>query len=234
MKWKRKNHSADTPFSFFLLLIFTMFTMILAGTGAAVYQNSAAHLNENYTSRTAIAYIFEKVRQHNSKAAIFLSDVEGTDALVLSESIEEEAYLTYIYYYDHALCELFVHENTEPKLQSGSRIIELENLTIEPLETAASTNEPQTNESLANEASTNEPPTAESSAAESSATEPPTAESPATEPPTAESPTAEPPAAEPSAAESSAASTVTFPHMIRVTAVSPDGNTLSALIRTEP
>lgn len=219
MKWKRKNHSADTPFSFFLLLIFTLFTMMLAGTGAAVYQNSAAHLNENYTSRTAIAYISEKIRQHNSKAAIFLSDVEGTDALVLRESIEEEAYLTYIYYYNHALCELFVHENTEPKLQSGSQIIELENLTIEPLENAASANEPQTNEALTNEASTNEASTNEASANE-----------PAENEPSANEPSAN----EPSAAEPPAASTVTFPRMIRVTAVSPEGNTLSALIRTEP
>lgn len=159
MKWKRKHHSGDIPFSFFLLLVFIMFTIMLAGTGAAVYKNSAAHLNENYTSRTAIAYISEKIRQHNSQDSIFLSDLEGTQALVLKEMIEEEAYFTYIYYYDHALCELFVHADTEPKLLSGSKIIELDGLTIE---------------------------------------------------------------------------SEAFPHMICVTAVSPEGHTLSALLRTEP
>lgn len=158
MKWKQRNHVSDVPFSFLLLLIFTLFTMMLAGTGAAVYKNSAAHLNENYTSRTAIAYISEKIRQHNATGSIYLSDIEGTDALVLKEEIEEEIYLTYIYYYDHALCELFIREHTEPKLLSGSRIIDLEELSFESA----------------------------------------------------------------------------FPHMLCVTAVSPEGHALSAMIRTEP
>lgn len=140
MKLKPKNHSGDTIFSVLLLLIFTMFTLMLAGTGAAVYKNSTTHLNENYTSRTAIAYISEKVRQHNSAGDIFFSEVEGNAALVLREAIEEETFLTYIYHYDGALCELFVREDTVPMAQSGSRIVELESLEIVGLKDSESKN----------------------------------------------------------------------------------------------
>lgn len=130
MKLKQKTHAGSTLFSFLLLLVFTMFTLMLAGTGAAVYKNSTARLNENYTSRTAVAYISEKIRQHNSEEAVFFSAVEDQEALVLREVISEEFYLTYIYYYDGALCELFVREDTVPSLQSGTRIVELESLEI--------------------------------------------------------------------------------------------------------
>lgn len=130
MNLKQKTHSGDTLFSILLLLVFTVFTLMLAGTGAAVYKNSTSHLNENYTSRTAIAYISEKIRQHNSAEDIFLSDVEGTAALALRETIDGETYLTYIYHYDEALCELFVRKDTEPILLSGSAIVELEDLEI--------------------------------------------------------------------------------------------------------
>ena len=55
MNLKQKTHSGDTLFSILLLLVFTVFTLMLADTEAAVYKNSTSHLNENYTSRTAIA-----------------------------------------------------------------------------------------------------------------------------------------------------------------------------------
>lgn len=130
MHLKTKTHSGSALFSLLLLLVFTLFTLLLSGTGAHIYRNSAQNLDENYTSRTAIAYISEKVRQHNSTDAIFLSDIQEQPALVLRKTIEEEPFLTYIYYHDNALYELFVHEDTVPRLQSGSRIVELQQLTL--------------------------------------------------------------------------------------------------------
>lgn len=49
------RHTADTLFAVLLLLTFSLFAFLLAGTGAAVYKNSASYLEENYTSRTAVA-----------------------------------------------------------------------------------------------------------------------------------------------------------------------------------
>lgn len=127
----RKRHQADSLFTFLLLLIFALFTLVLAGTGGAVYKNGVTHLNENYTSRTAIAYVSEKVRQHDSRNDVFLTSVEDLPALGLRDVFDGKAFLTYIYFYDGCLRELFVRENTAPMASSGTKIVELSSFTIE-------------------------------------------------------------------------------------------------------
>lgn len=130
MHLKQKRHSIDSLFTFLLILVFTMFTLILAGMGATVYRNSAAHLDENYTSRTAISYVAEKIRQHDRTDNIALTDLDGIPALVLSDTIEGEEFLTYIYFYDNSLCELFIRKDYEPSADMGSRLVSLSDFSI--------------------------------------------------------------------------------------------------------
>lgn len=157
MNPRQKQYSSDTLFSFLLLLIFTVFTLLLAGTGAAVYKNSMAKLDENYTSRTAIAYVSEKFRQHDSAGAVELTVLPGSvttgaatgdtsadntsdaiPALALRDTIDGEQFVTYVYYYDGALRELFVRETTSVSPEMGSRIVELESCTFEHVEDVSS------------------------------------------------------------------------------------------------
>lgn len=126
-----KQHSADSMFSFFLLLIFCMFTLLLAGMGASVYRNSTSQLDENYTSRTAVAYVSEKIRQHDCSDCISLTEIDGVPALCLSEVIEDEQFSTYIYYFDGALRELFIRSSMKPQISNGISIVELESFFME-------------------------------------------------------------------------------------------------------
>lgn len=128
---KSKHHSSDEMFTFLLLLIFCIFTLILAGMGASVYQNSASHLDENYTSRTAVSYVSEKIRQHDIFDSITLTELENIPALCLSQTIEDEPFVTYIYYFDGALRELFIRQSTLPQAASGTSIVELTSFTME-------------------------------------------------------------------------------------------------------
>ncbi len=130
MHLRQKRHSIDSLFTFLLLIVFSMFTLILAGTGAAVYKNSAAHLEENYTSRTAVAYVAEKIRQHDLSDSIWLTDVEQHPALALRTTAEEAEFITYIYFYDGFLCELFIRAESEPSAALGSRLVELSSFEI--------------------------------------------------------------------------------------------------------
>lgn len=125
-----KRHATDTLFTFLLLLSFCLFTMVLSGMGAAVYKNSSAHLEENYTSRTAVAYVTEKVRQHNTAGSIFLSEVEGIPALALRDTIENSDFLTYVYFYENHLCELMTRAENTPTAQMGTPLVELSSLDI--------------------------------------------------------------------------------------------------------
>lgn len=124
------RHTADTLFAVLLLLIFSLFAFLLAGTGAAVYKNSASYLEENYTSRTAVAYTEEKIRQHDRAGSISLTTLDELPALCLYETIEQQKFVTYIYYFDGALRELFVKESVTPSAANGTAIVPLSSFSI--------------------------------------------------------------------------------------------------------
>lgn len=134
MQIRQKNHSIDSLFSFLLLLIFCLFTLMLSGMGSTIYRNGTAYLNENYTSRTAVAYISEKVRQHDESGSVFMTAVDALPALALRDTIGETDFITYVYFYDNALCELMVQEDRVPETAMGTRIVELSSLTIEAVD----------------------------------------------------------------------------------------------------
>lgn len=131
MKTAAKHHMADSFSAFMLLLVFSIFTLLLAGTGAAVYKNSAAKLDENYTSRTAVAYVSEKLRQHDTAGAVSFTEVDGCNALALLEDVDGESFVTYIYFYDGALRELFMRASSQPSAALGTAIVELADFSIE-------------------------------------------------------------------------------------------------------
>lgn len=133
MQIHKTSHSIQSVFPLLLLLAFCLFALVLSGTGAIVYKNSAAQLEENYTSRTAVSYISEKIRQHNRYEPIELSELDGIPALKLRETIEQETYYTYIYFYDQAVHELFIHEHTEASADMGTALVSLSSLEFYPI-----------------------------------------------------------------------------------------------------
>ncbi|MCC8065675.1 MAG: DUF4860 domain-containing protein [Clostridiales bacterium] len=53
-----------------------------------------------------------------------LVDIEDIPALALHSAEDEEtATCTYIYYYDHSLCELLVREETTPTADMGTALV---------------------------------------------------------------------------------------------------------------
>jgi hypothetical protein len=133
MKFKTRRHTFDSFFTLLLLLVFALFTVLLCAVGATIYRSGVTHLNENYTSRTAIAYLNEKVRQHDALDTVFLTEVEDCSAIGFRDTIDDNAFVTYVYYYDSALRELFVREETTPLAEMGSRIVELSDFTLSPV-----------------------------------------------------------------------------------------------------
>ena len=58
MTQKKSSHVFDTLFAFFLLIAFLLFSLLLSGVGSVIYQKGTDSLNENYTTRTALAYLY--------------------------------------------------------------------------------------------------------------------------------------------------------------------------------
>lgn len=71
MTQKKSSHVFDTLFAFLLLIAFLLFSLLLSGVGSVIYQKGTDSLNENYTTRTALAYLQEKLRQHDETRRLY-------------------------------------------------------------------------------------------------------------------------------------------------------------------
>ena len=102
-----QTHATDLLFSLGLLCLFTISALTVLLIGAHVYKQTALDMKTNYTTRTALTYVAEKIRQHDSADSISLGTIEDVPALELAESIDGISYITYIYEDENALKELF-------------------------------------------------------------------------------------------------------------------------------
>ena len=133
MTQKKSFHVFDSLFAFLLLIAFLLFSLLFSGVGSVIYQKGTDSLNENYTTRTALAYLQEKLRQHDEAGAFSETTVGSQPALALTETKDGTDYVTYIYYYDGALRELLTAASITPSPETGSKITELSSFTFEEL-----------------------------------------------------------------------------------------------------
>lgn len=133
MTQKKSSHVFDSLFAFLLLIAFLMFSLLLSGVGSVIYQKGTDSLNENYTTRTALAYLQEKLRQHDEAGTLSETTVGDEPALALAETKDGVNYVTYIYYYDGALRELFTAASATPSPETGSKITQLSSFTFEEI-----------------------------------------------------------------------------------------------------
>lgn len=112
------------------LLVFTVFTvcvLLVLLTGAKVYRKLVHTGSENYEARTAAQYVATRVRQAET---VTVENFGGCDALVTSEKIGGETYLTRVYCHDGYIRELFCAEKAELSPEDGEKIMEAERLSF--------------------------------------------------------------------------------------------------------
>ncbi len=127
---RTRTHTTDLLFTLGLFCVFAASAFILVMIGIQVYQSTVAHMQDTYSTRTAISYVAEKLRQHDAAGAVAMGEVEGAPALVLSDQLGDSTYLTYIYAGDDALYELTVREGTEVTAAMGDEILQVKDFTI--------------------------------------------------------------------------------------------------------
>lgn len=130
MKKNRKNqgHIVDFFFTLSLFCLFAASALIVVIIGSGVYRNTTVQMEENYVARTALSYVAEKVRQHDTSGGVRLTEEEGETVLVLqnTENTTDTDYLTYIYAYDGWLCELVIRDDAPFSKAQGERILEID------------------------------------------------------------------------------------------------------------
>lgn len=126
----KKRHMTDLFFSLSLFGVFSVCSFMLILIGVQIYRSSASQLSSTYSTRTALSYTAEKIRQHDREGSVSLTEINGETALVTKELIGEETYMTYIYPEDNHLCELSVKEGTTVSAELGEKILEVNNFCI--------------------------------------------------------------------------------------------------------
>ena len=126
-KERTRKHNIDIMFLMILFLIFT-FSAVSVLLMAVNSYRSVVYANEsNADARTAIAYIRETVRQHDSAGAIDVSEIDGKQCIRM---VVAEDYYLYIYEYDGYLMELEAKENSGVTADFGNKILEIKSLEI--------------------------------------------------------------------------------------------------------
>ena len=125
-----QTHTTDLMFTLGLFCVFAAAAFILVMIGIQAYRSTADQMQDTYSTRTAISYVAEKLRQHDADGGAYLGQVEGAPALVLRDDVGGTGYLTYICAGGETLYELTVREDTAVTASMGEDIMAVQDFTI--------------------------------------------------------------------------------------------------------
>lgn len=131
MNTKQQNHTIDVLFVIALFCLFALSSIFLITIGANIYRKTIQQMDSNFNTRTTIAYITEKVHQADHDRQIHVTAFEGHPAIVLSSSLGETIYETYLYEYDGHLKELMMRKDLPLSASAGQDIVRIQSFDVE-------------------------------------------------------------------------------------------------------
>lgn len=126
----RQSHMVDFLFPVALLFVFAVSSLAVILLATEVYRSTTENSSLNYTARTSMAYISEKIHQSDVGGDITLTDLNGCDTLILQQELNGTVYNTYIYMYENELKELFARDGLDFPAQMGKTILAVEDFSI--------------------------------------------------------------------------------------------------------
>lgn len=129
----RHQHMIDILFVLSLFCVFAASSVLLILFGADVYKKTIHQMDSNYTTRTSIAYITEKIRQSDTRDSIQITYQNDTEVLMLTNIINEIPYATSLYEYNGYLYELFARTDIVLPLDAGQPVMEIRALSFSRL-----------------------------------------------------------------------------------------------------
>lgn len=130
MPVRQNRYLMDFLFTLVLFLLFTASALIVVQVGANIYQSTVESMTSNYDVRTSLTYITQKIRQNDNVDSIYISKIQGKEALVITQTIDDREFQTWIYHDDDSLKELFTEKGNPLYLDDGREIMSLANLAM--------------------------------------------------------------------------------------------------------
>ena len=131
MNQKQEHHIIDILFVIALFCMFALSAIFLISVGADIYGKTVSHMEANFNSRTAFAYVTEKVRQADASDNINIASLDGIPSLAITQTVNSTAYVTYLYQYEGQLKELMVREDTPLGPAAGQNILALNDFSLD-------------------------------------------------------------------------------------------------------
>ncbi len=123
----------DILFVIALFCVFALSAIFLISVGADIYGKTVSHMESNFNSRTAFAYVTEKVRQADSTGAVDIGQLDDIPALTITQTMGDTQYITYLYQYENQLKELMVREDTPLGPAAGQDILALTDFSLDKI-----------------------------------------------------------------------------------------------------
>ncbi len=117
-------------FTLMLFSIYTFSALFLAIVGVDVYERNIQSSNANYNIRTSVLYLTEKIRQNEVEGTVRVDEMYSSEAIVLSQEINESIYETWVYVENGYLCEVLVPAGFEVMENSGQKIMPMANFSF--------------------------------------------------------------------------------------------------------
>ncbi len=124
-----------------VLLLIGLFAVLMVGVlsyGVAVYRHLTEFSEETYFQRTALSYFANQIRTFDQSGSVALGKLEDVDAVVLRETLDQNTYVTYLYYYDGAIRQLAMEEGTRLTPADGDALLSASGLNISRTEDSLS------------------------------------------------------------------------------------------------
>jgi len=125
---KKKNFGFDVIAGLFLVCVFAAFLFFTLASGARIYKDVSAVMEEQYTSRTALGYVTAKLHQSDAAGCVSLGTLDDVPALVISEEYDGVEYKTFVYCWDGYITELFCPASESLLPSDGLQVIAAEEL----------------------------------------------------------------------------------------------------------
>lgn len=127
---RKSSHSVDLLFTVSLFFVFAFCAVSVIVLGAGVYRSAAQSLEEQFSARTALSYVSEKIRRCDTPEAVSVEESGEGSILRVDTTEEGKEYSTYIYCREGWLCELFLPSERKFSPEAGQQLLELSGFSV--------------------------------------------------------------------------------------------------------
>ena len=130
MKDNKKERKLSTIAALLLFAVFATGVLAVLLSGANIYRSLVQRDEAVYDSRTCSQYLLSKLRQIHEPGAVSVAKFGQTEALMITQVVESESYVTRIYCHNGWLMELFSVADGEFSPEDGEKILPASKLQV--------------------------------------------------------------------------------------------------------